>query len=68
MPLYSFLCQRCGHTWQDLQSLSEFDAGELPACPACYERETLRLMGTAGFTMYNHVGDRIVRCAPQTKK
>ena len=34
MPLYEFTCRKCGHSFEELLSLSEAAAGKV-ACPAC---------------------------------
>ena len=41
MPLYEFTCQKCGHNFEELLTLSEIKAGKLK-CPACSSKRVER--------------------------
>lgn len=41
MPLFEFNCQKCGHSFEELLSLSEVDGGDLK-CPACSSKRVVR--------------------------
>lgn len=34
MPIYAFVCDACGHSFDRLQKLSDADPGECPSCGA----------------------------------
>ncbi len=42
MPLYEYLCQGCGHTFETLRSFHEKD--EDVQCPQCSEKKVEKLM------------------------
>jgi putative FmdB family regulatory protein len=45
MPTYKYLCKKCGHTFEEFQSMS----GEpLTRCPECGTDNLARVMGTGG--------------------
>jgi putative FmdB family regulatory protein len=45
MPTYEYLCKKCGHTFEEFQSMS----GEpLTRCPTCGTDNLARVMGTGG--------------------
>ena len=45
MPTYEYLCKKCGHTFEEFQSMS----GEpLTRCPECGTDNLARVMGTGG--------------------
>ena len=45
MPTYEYLCKNCGHTFEELQSMSE---DPLTRCPNCNTDNLARVMGTGG--------------------
>ncbi len=34
MPIFEFICKKCGHNFEELLSFAELESGELK-CPAC---------------------------------
>jgi len=45
MPTYEYVCKKCGHTFEELQSMSE---DPLTRCPKCNTDSLARVMGTGG--------------------
>ncbi|HEX7574588.1 MAG TPA: FmdB family zinc ribbon protein [Bacteroidota bacterium] len=45
MPTYEYLCKKCGHTFEEFQSMSE---GALRRCPKCGTDNLARVMGGGG--------------------
>jgi putative FmdB family regulatory protein len=45
MPMYEFKCVDCGAEFEELASLSEVKAGEVP-CPDCDSKQVERQMST----------------------
>src|ERR1035441_7638334 len=45
MPTYEYLCKKCGHTFEELQSMSE---KPLTHCPKCGTDNLARVMGGGG--------------------
>jgi putative FmdB family regulatory protein len=45
MPTYEYLCRKCGHTFEELQSMSE---EPLTHCPKCGTENLARVMGGGG--------------------
>lgn len=43
MPIYEYLCENCGHTFEELQSMKE---KPLIICPNCGKETLKRLIGT----------------------
>jgi putative FmdB family regulatory protein len=43
MPLYEYTCPSCGHTWEELQSIT---AEPIDTCPKCSEHTAQRLIST----------------------
>jgi putative FmdB family regulatory protein len=41
MPLYEFLCRKCGHRFEELLTSAEAEAGKVP-CPACGSKRVER--------------------------
>ncbi len=41
MPLFEFTCQKCGHHFEELISLTELENGQL-LCPACQSKRLER--------------------------
>ncbi len=42
MPIYEFVCQRCGHEFEQILSFSDTS---VPACPACAGSQVERRLG-----------------------
>jgi putative FmdB family regulatory protein len=53
MPTYEYLCRKCGHTFEEFQSMSE-DA--LTRCPKCDTDNLARIMGTSGAVIFKGSG------------
>lgn len=43
MPTYQYQCKKCGHTFEELQSMSE---APLIRCPNCHTDNLARAVGT----------------------
>lgn len=41
MPLFEFTCKKCGHSFEELVTLSELNDGKLK-CPACHSKRIER--------------------------
>ncbi len=44
MPLYEYLCETCGHSFEKLQSFSKADLPQ--ECPTCGSREARRKLSS----------------------
>lgn len=53
MPTYDYVCEACGHAFEQFQSISE---AELEKCPACKKKKLRRLMGTGAALMFKGSG------------
>jgi putative FmdB family regulatory protein len=53
MPTYEYLCKNCGHTLEELQSMTE---PPLTTCPKCGEQTLARVMGTGGGLIFKGSG------------
>jgi putative FmdB family regulatory protein len=42
VPIYEFICQSCGHEFEQILSFSET---RIPACPSCHSEQVIRRMG-----------------------
>lgn len=45
MPTYDFICEKCGHEFEAVMSMSQH-AGASPACPKCKSKQTAQLITT----------------------
>jgi putative FmdB family regulatory protein len=53
MPTYEYLCRKCGHTFEEFQSIT----GEpLTRCPKCGTNSLARAMGTGGAVIFKGSG------------
>lgn len=48
MPIYEYVCRKCGHELEKLQKLSD---APLTDCPACGEETLKRKISPAGFRL-----------------
>jgi putative FmdB family regulatory protein len=48
MPIYEYLCERCGHEFETIQKFSE---APLRECPACHEAALVKKVSAAGFRL-----------------
>jgi len=46
MPLYDFRCDRCGEIFEVRASIKEKEAGLLPECPRCHNKQTRQVIST----------------------
>src|SRR5438876_5428793 len=53
MPIYEYQCQKCGYTYEELQSMKE---EPLIKCPNCEKDELKRLIGTGGGVIFKGSG------------
>jgi len=53
MPTYEYLCEGCGHRFDELQS---FKDDPLKTCPKCHEEKLRRLFGTGGAILFKGSG------------
>ena len=53
MPTYEYLCNSCGHRFDELQSFSE---APLKKCPACKKKKLERLIGTGAAILFKGSG------------
>ena len=44
MPMYEYLCEGCGRSFEQLRRMSEADRGVV--CPECRSEEVRRLLST----------------------
>jgi len=48
MPIYEYLCERCGHEFETIQKFSE---APLRECPACHEAALVKKVSAVGFRL-----------------
>jgi len=53
MPTYEYLCDACGHTFDELQSFSD---EPLTKCPNCKKKKLRRLFGTGAAVLFKGSG------------
>jgi putative FmdB family regulatory protein len=53
MPTYDYVCDGCGHRFEEMQS---FSAEMLKTCPACGEDKLRRLFGTGAAILFKGGG------------
>jgi putative FmdB family regulatory protein len=53
MPTYEYLCRKCGHTFEEFQSMSE---EPLTRCPECGTDNLARVMGAGGGIIFKGSG------------
>ncbi len=53
MPTYEYLCNACGHRFDELQSFSD---APLKKCPACKKKKLERLIGTGAAILFKGSG------------
>ncbi len=46
MPIYEYVCSKCGHEWDTIQKVSE---KPLTACPKCGKKSAKRKISAAAF-------------------
>ncbi|HLW65856.1 MAG TPA: zinc ribbon domain-containing protein [Gemmataceae bacterium] len=53
MPTYEYVCDACGHNFDELQSFSD---APLTKCPACGKKKLRRLFGTGAAVLFKGSG------------
>jgi putative FmdB family regulatory protein len=53
MPTYDYVCDACGHKFEEMQS---FSADPLKTCPACGKDALRRLFGTGAAVLFKGGG------------
>src|SRR5215204_3200056 len=53
MPTYDYVCDACGHTFEDFQSMTE---EPLKKCPQCKKKKLRRLIGTGAAIIFKGSG------------
>jgi putative FmdB family regulatory protein len=53
MPTYEYVCDACGHTFDEFQSMSE---EPLKKCPACGKKKLRRAFGTGAAVLFKGSG------------
>jgi putative FmdB family regulatory protein len=53
MPTYEYVCEGCGHEFEELQS---FKDQPLKVCPKCHEERLRRLFGTGAAILFKGSG------------
>jgi putative FmdB family regulatory protein len=53
MPTYEYVCKKCGHAFEEFQSMS---AAPLTRCPGCGTDNLARVMGTGGGIIFKGSG------------
>ena len=53
MPTYDYVCDGCGHAFEEMQS---FSAAILTKCPECGEEKLRRLFGTGAAILFKGSG------------
>lgn len=53
MPTYEYLCRHCGHTFEELQSMSE---EPLIHCPRCNQDTLAKVLGTGAGLIFKGSG------------
>ena len=53
MPTYEYVCRNCGHTLEELQSMSE---DPLVRCPSCGKDALARVMGSGSGLIFRGSG------------
>lgn len=53
MPTYEYVCKKCGHAFEELQSMTE---EPLKRCPECGTDNLARVMGTGGGIIFKGSG------------
>jgi len=51
MPIFAYQCRKCGHHFDELQSLA---ASPLIDCPACGKPELVKLLSAPNFHLKGH--------------
>jgi len=53
MPTYEYECQACGHTFEELQAMTD---AKLKKCPKCHKNKLSRLIGSGSGMIFKGTG------------
>ncbi len=53
MPTYEYVCDACGHSFDEMQSFKE---DPLTVCPSCKKKKLRRLFGTGAAVLFKGSG------------
>ena len=53
MPTYEYECQACGHSFDELQSMTD---AKLTKCPKCHKKKLSRLIGSGSGMIFKGTG------------
>ena len=53
MPTYDYTCTKCGHEWEEFQSMKD---EPLKSCPDCKKRSAKRLVGGGAGLIFKGTG------------
>ena len=53
MPTYDYRCEKCGHVWEEFQSIT---AKPTKKCPACKKLKAKRMIGTGAGIIFKGSG------------
>jgi len=54
MPTYQYECEACGHSFEELQSMTD---AKLTKCPKCNKNKLARLIGSGSGMIFKGTGD-----------
>lgn len=49
MPIYTYQCQKCGYSFDDMRSMADMDAPVGQPCPDCKKPAIQRVMQASNF-------------------
>lgn len=57
MPMYEYVCGKCGREFEVRQSMAEHTEAKAPPCPACGVRSAKQQLSTVNVAMNGGGGD-----------
>jgi len=48
MPMYDYLCPKCGAAFEELRPMAERETAECPECGAAAKKQVSSFLGTSG--------------------
>ena len=65
MPIYDYVCQKCGKPFEVRLSIAEYSERETPGCPACGSRMVMRRFTPINLALGSHTGaGTVTDCNP----